>query len=143
MHTLNGGCHCGNISVALEFSRAPDSVNPRTCDCEYCRGHGAAWVSDAQGALRIRIRDESQAGKYRQGSGQAEFLFCANCGVLVAVLYCTDARRYAAVNAKAIGSGTAFGPEQAASPKSLPADEKARRWQEVWFADVSFTSASS
>jgi hypothetical protein len=32
-----------------------------------------------------------------------------------------------------------FGTEQPASPKSLSANEKTQRWQEIWFANVKLT----
>ena len=72
MVTVSGGCHCGNIGVELQLTRAPDSYSPRACGCDFCRKHGAAYVSDPDGALHMRIADPAQAGRYRQGSGQAD-----------------------------------------------------------------------
>jgi hypothetical protein len=140
MHTLSGGCHCGNIGLELELTRRSDTYNPRACDCDFCRKHGAAYVSDPQGSLAIHIRDPQQIGKYRQGSGQAEFLVCQVCGVLAAVLYGSEGRLHAAVNAKAVEAKTGFGPEQPVSPKTLSAGDKAKRWQDVWFSKVAVTS---
>lgn len=61
--------------VAIELTRAPATYNPRACDCDLCRKHGAAYVSDAQGSLVIRIKDARARGKYRQGSGKATSCF--------------------------------------------------------------------
>lgn len=141
MFKVNGGCHCGNILVDLELARAPDSYYPRACDCGFCRQHDAAYVSDPQGSLVIRIKDEHLSGRYRQGSGQAEFLFCGNCGVLVGVLYRHDGRLFAAVNAKAVEGGKSFGAEKTVSPKTLSASGKVKRWQEIWFSSVSIVTA--
>ncbi|MGB9430426.1 MAG: aldehyde-activating protein [Gammaproteobacteria bacterium] len=140
MIKISSGCHCGNLRIDLELTRAPDTYNPRACDCDFCRKHSAAYVSDPQGSLAIRIQDESLRGTYRQGSGQAEFLFCTHCGVLVGVLYRNDGRLYAAVNAKAVEGGKAFGAEQPISPKTLSASEKVKRWQDVWFSNVSIVT---
>jgi hypothetical protein len=140
MHRVSGGCHCGNILVELELARAPSAYNPRACDCDFCRKHCAAYVSDAQGSLLIRIKNERASRKYRQGSGQAEWLLCGNCGVLVAVLYRSDGRTYAGVNVKVVGVGTNFGTEVPVSPKKLSASEKAKRWQDIWFSNVSVRS---
>ncbi|MGH8402005.1 MAG: GFA family protein, partial [Gammaproteobacteria bacterium] len=137
MHKINGGCHCGNILVELELAHAPENYNPRACDCDFCRKHSAAYVSDPQGSLSCRINDERYCGWYRQGSGIAEFLICTHCGVLVAVLYRNDGQLHAAVNAKAINGGKGFGMEQSVSPKTLSASEKVTRWQEFWFHNVS------
>ncbi len=67
--------------------------------------------------------------------------FYSLCGVLVSVLYRNDGRLYAAVNAKAVGGGKAFGAEQSVSPKTLSASEKAKRWQDIWFSSVSVVNA--
>lgn len=140
MIEISGGCHCGNILVDLKLVRPPESYNPRACDCDFCVKHNAAYVSDRQGALVIGIKDGQLSGNYRQGSGQAEFLFCNNCGVLVGVMYRNDRRLYAAVNAKAVQGGKPFGPEQSVSPKKLSAEDKVKRWQDVWFPNVSIVA---
>jgi hypothetical protein len=137
MHKVSGGCHCGNILVDVELARAPGTYYPRACDCDFCRKHDASYVSDPQGGLLIRIKDQRETGKYRQGSGSADFLFCRNCGVLVGVLYLSSERLYAALNAKVVDVGTQFGVEQTVSPKKLSGSEKMQRWQDVWFPDVS------
>jgi hypothetical protein len=136
---LSGGCHCGNIQIELELTRAPGAYNPRACDCDFCTKHSAAYVSDPKGSLAIWIKDESKLGKYRQGNGIAEFLICSNCGVLVGVTYETEAWVYGAVNAKAIQGGKGFGPEQPVSPKTLSGDQKMSRWQDLWFPKVTMT----
>jgi len=137
MHTVSGGCHCENILLHLELARAPASYSPRACDCSFCRKHQAAYVSDPQGALRIRLADPGKAGRYRQGSGQAEMLFCTTCGVLLGALYQGAARAYATVNARVIDPAVRFGAESVVSPQTLAASAKATRWQELWFANVS------
>jgi hypothetical protein len=139
MHKASGGCHCGNIRVDLELTRAPNTYTPRACDCDFCRKHGAAYVSDAGGSVLISIKDPGNSGKYRQGSGQAEFLLCRSCGVLVGVLHRVEHRLYAAINVNAADVRSDFGTEQPASPKSLSANEKTQRWQEIWFANVKLT----
>lgn len=122
--------------VDLELSRAPGTYNPRACDCDFCRKHCASYLSDPQGSVTIRIKDERYSGRYRQGSGTAELLLCGKCGVLVGVLYRGDGRIHAAVNTRTIDDGTSFGAEQPVSPRTLSSGDKVKRWQEVWFADV-------
>ena len=140
MSTLKGGCHCGNIQLEVELTRAPGTYNPRACDCDFCTKHSAAYLSDPKGFLTIRMKDESQVGRYRQGNALAEFLICSNCGVLVGVTYEDEGRLYGAANAKAIQGGRGFGPEQTVSPKTLSGDQKVSRWQDVWFPDVTITA---
>jgi hypothetical protein len=141
MHTVSGSCHCGNVRVELEIARECSTYQPRACDCDFCRKHDAAWVSDPQGSLAIRIRDEGNIGFYRQGSGLAECLFCRNCGVLVAVIYREAGRVYGAINAKAVEGGAIFGAEQTSSPKTLTDNQKTKRWQDLWFSGVTIEIA--
>lgn len=136
MHSVSGACHCGNILLDLQLAKEPGSYNPRACDCAFCRKHGAAYVSDAQGSLRVRITDERKSGMYRQGSELAEMLLCTHCGVLVGALYRTEGRIYATVNARVIEGTESFGVEQAVSPKKLSGDAKIARWKDLWFSSV-------
>ncbi|MGE5624193.1 MAG: GFA family protein [Bacillota bacterium] len=142
MSSLAGGCHCGNIAMEFELTRTPESYRPRACDCDFCVKHNAAYLSDPEGALSLRIRDERETARYRQGSGQAEFLLCTRCGVLVAVLYRDGGRLYGAVNARAVGGGKEFGADQPVSPKTLAPDAKTKRWLEVWFSEVRVRTAT-
>lgn len=136
MYKIGGGCYCGSVELSAELSRAPASYQPRACDCDFCRKHGAAYISDPAGHLRIKLAEESVARRYRQGSGAAEFLLCANCGVLVTVLYRVDQVTYAAVNTRATDEPTAFGEPDCVSPKTLPPADKIKRWLEIWFSNV-------
>jgi hypothetical protein len=135
MQRLGGGCHCGNIRVELELPRGAGTYHPRACDCDFCRKHRAAYVSDPEGSLLIEIRDERECARYAQGSRQAQLLLCRRCGVLVAPLYREAGRLYAAVNANAI-EGAVFGAHQGVSPQTLGAGDKVQRWKDLWFSNV-------
>lgn len=140
MTRLAGGCHCSNISVSVELTRAASSYSPRACDCELCRRHGAAWVSDPQGSLLIHVRDQRDTGRYRQGAGIAEMLLCRNCGVLVAALW-QGPHLLGVVNANALEARDTLAAAEPVSPKSLSAEAKMNRWQKIWFADVRLVTA--
>jgi hypothetical protein len=136
MHAMSGGCHCGNIRVELQLPNPPGAYSPRACDCSFCRKHGAAYVSDPNGSLLVRVRDAQDRGSYRQGSGQAEFVLCRNCGVLVAVLLRNEGRVHGAVNANSLADTDAFGTAQPVSPQKLSPTAKVQRWQDVWFSNI-------
>jgi hypothetical protein len=139
---VNGGCHCGNIALRIELTREPDAYNPRACDCDFCRKHGASYVSDPQGSLLVEIADEREIGMYRQGSAIAECLVCKICGVLVGAFYRAEGHIYGTVNAKAVDAGTSFGAEQVVSPKRLSGGEKEDRWKRLWFPSVKIVNAA-
>lgn len=129
-----GGCHCGRVAFEALLTRPLPDYVPRACDCSFCRKHGAAWLSDADGLLAVHLRGEPV--RYRQGSAQAEFIACAHCAVLVLVTSEVDGRRYAAINARALEASADLGAEQTASPQTLDAGQKVDRWSRLWFADV-------
>jgi hypothetical protein len=136
MHKVSGECHCGNIRVDVELKDAPASYHPRACDCDFCRKHGAAYVSDANGTLVIQIKDARERGTYRQGSRQADLIVCRTCGVLVGALHRSDGHLYGTVNVRVLEGAATFGAEKGASPQKLSGDEKAKRWQDIWFCNV-------
>lgn len=126
-----GGCHCGAVRFAFATRLALAEFTPRACDCDFCARHRAAWVSDAAGALRIG--PAAAMRRYRQGSGQAEFLFCGECGVLVGVV-CTgdDGVLRGAVNRNGFDERDSLGVEAVASPQQLAPEAKLARWSQLW-----------
>ncbi len=128
---LNGRCHCGRVHAALEIMREASEYSPRACDCDFCRKHGAAWVSDPQGTLRIEARTIGDIRTYRQGSETADMLLCAHCGVLVAVIFRHRDGTFGAVN-RACLEQAELGEPSIVSPQRLSATEKMDRWRALW-----------
>jgi len=127
-----GGCHCGALRWEFEGDQDLSALVPRACDCDFCMRHRAAWVSDPDGRLRIRAADPALQ-RYRQGSGQAEFLLCRICGVLVAVIArADDGRLLGAANRNAFDAPVRFGDEAVVSPRVLAPEAKLARWTQVW-----------
>lgn len=135
-HKLSGGCHCGNIRFEVTLTDVPSASHPRICDCDFCRKHGAAYLSDPQGTLRVDVANERDLGKYKQGDGIADFLICRHCGVLPVVSYQENDELYAVVNCKTIDGAQQFGEYAAVSPKLLSGTKKTERWKEKWFRNV-------
>jgi hypothetical protein len=133
MPDVSGGCYCGNIRLTVTFSQDLRAYAPRACDCEFCRKHGAAYVSDPAGSLHIRVADERELSRFRQGSNTAQMLLCRQCGVLVGALYQEADELFGTVNARSLEAQTSFGTQQCVSPKALSADRKVQRWREIWF----------
>ena len=140
MHAVSGRCHCGNIRLDLQLTRAPADYQPRTCDCDFCRMHGASYVSDAAGTLQLRIRDPEATVRYRQGSGRAELLLCRTCGVLIGAVCAIEEQLYGTVNARVLDAYAQFGAATTVSPRTLNESDKVRRWRQLWFPNVSIRS---
>lgn len=141
MTLLCGGCHCGNVALEVRLSRAAHSYRPRACDCDFCRKHGAAYLSDPDGTLLLRVRDVAALGGYRQGSGAAEMLVCRTCGVLLGALYRDGEKVYGVVNRRALEAPQELGAEQPVSPQTLAPEQKQERWRQLWFANVTLIEA--
>jgi hypothetical protein len=71
-------------------------------------------------------------GRYRQGSESAEFLFCRHCGVLLAVVFATEAGLRGAVNVRCLARAGEFAPARPVSPQQLPQEERRERWRALW-----------
>lgn len=138
-HRYTGGCHCGNIALEIELTKPLGAYRPRACDCDFCRKHSAAYLSDPRGRLTIRVGREAELGRYRQGDGLADFLFCRKCGVLAGVTRLENGTLRGAVNARAMLNLASVGPDTPISPKTLSAQAKAERWKSIWFPDVTLS----
>jgi hypothetical protein len=127
-----GGCHCGAVRWTLETAHRLEEFTPRACDCDFCTRHRAAWVSDAAGSLQVRDPG-GQLRRYRQGSGQADFLICGDCGVLVGVTCVdNDGLLRGAVNRNSFDERHLLGAEVVASPQQLAPAAKLARWSQLW-----------
>ncbi len=62
---------------------------------------------------------------------QAEFLTCAGCDDLLAVIHRTDEGIRGAANAT-LFSGQPFSDAITVSPRLLEPDQKSARWQQLW-----------
>jgi len=134
--TLHGGCHCGSIRVEFTTVRDLASTSPRACDCSFCQKHGAAYISDPSGALRVVAAKPKTLHSYRQGSELARFQLCGQCGVLVAVTFEHKGSTYGAVNVGCLDELGLLGARVPASPQLLSPQEKVSRWLQVWVPNV-------
>ena len=138
---VSGGCHCGAVHVDATLTRPAEGYEPRACDCDFCRLHGGAYVSDSNGMLRIRVAGANRLQRYQQGSGQADMLICARCGVLIGASYQHGEQLFAVVNARVLAA--TFGADIVTSPQQLGANDKVSRWLRLWFSDVVIEQAAA
>ncbi len=96
--TIEGSCHCGNLSFEFNTVFPPDTLTIRSCQCSFCRAHGAATARDPDGTVRIKARDPEFMTLYRFGTKTTDFLLCANCGVYVGAVITHDGKQYATLN---------------------------------------------
>ena len=95
---IEGGCHCGNIRLSLEWPADAPRIPARACSCTFCRKHGASWTSNPEARLRVIVQDPAQVERYNFGTRTADFHVCKRCGVPALVTSRIDGRDYAVVN---------------------------------------------
>jgi hypothetical protein len=95
---IEGKCHCGNITYALDWPGDGTEIAVRACGCTFCTKHGGVWTSHRDAELVAVVRDESLLSKYRFGTETADFYVCSRCGVAPLVTSTIGDRVYAVVN---------------------------------------------
>lgn len=133
---IESRCYCGKITLKIKLSLPPETYSPRACDCSFCTRHGASYVSDPEGSLRIFYQTEKDLKLYRQDKSDklAQMVMCSHCGVLMGVIYNESDKIWGAINSRA--TDHSFGDMVIVSPKKLSGPEKIQRWKQVWFKDV-------
>ena len=129
----SGGCHCGNIGVRLQLSRAPEQMPLRSCSCAFCRSHGTRTVSDRDGSVEITASDWSLVERYRFGSRTADYLLCRRCGVYVGAVCETGSGLRAVVNVNCLDDRAAFtqtpaAPDYDGEAVDARLDRRATNW---------------
>jgi hypothetical protein len=143
VNTLVGSCHCRQIRLEFTINQASTSLTPRACDCAFCRKHGAAYISSPDGRLSIFVDQSAALTRYHHGSNNAQFLLCARCGVLTAVIYEHRDVLYGAVNSGCLDGPMALGTPVLASPQVLSPEKKISRWLEMWVPGVQLIVAGA
>lgn len=136
MNQLSGSCHCGNVEFTLFTQQSADALVPRRCSCSMCRRHGASYVSDPDARLALRYRDRSLLSLYRFGHGTAQWVICARCGVLTAVLSEIEGRLRAVVRVQSMVDHAFPAPEVATDFESESITERLGRRARTWIGTV-------
>lgn len=71
-------CHCG--AVVLELDLPDGIVDPRRCNCSFCRRRGAIAASVPLAGLRI-VQGAGSLRLYRFNTMTARHWFCGTCGI--------------------------------------------------------------
>ncbi|MGD8325938.1 MAG: hypothetical protein PVF65_03390 [Sphingomonadales bacterium] len=100
-NTMESNCHCGNIQLVFHTNKQTQDFTPRTCQCSHCRGHGANWISDPEGEVRLKFQNPEDVNSYQFGHKTADFILCKNCGVLMISICEIDGRKRGGLNSTA------------------------------------------
>jgi hypothetical protein len=72
-----GGCHCGKVRFEVD---APAHLEVLDCDCSLCRRSAYLHLIVAKPRFRL-LAGADALTSYRFGTGTAQHLFCAHCGI--------------------------------------------------------------
>ena len=75
---VHGGCHCGAVRFEADLPEPP--VPALDCNCSVCAMTGFLHVMVPHERFEL-LTGRGALTSYRFGSGAAEHLFCATCGV--------------------------------------------------------------
>ncbi|GAA0855220.1 hypothetical protein [Aliiglaciecola litoralis] len=130
MHHYSGHCLCKRVSVQLSLPKPIEHYSARNCDCDYCLAKGASYLSDP--ASKLEIHSGVELKRESQGSGQADFLVCPSCNILIAVTVAVNNELKGSVNANVLEDRSRLLAAKNVSPKHFSAQQKLSRWKELW-----------
>lgn len=119
--TYEGECHCGAHRWTFQASSAPSQWTVRSCQCSFCRAHGARCTSDPAGSVEFSTTDVAALSRYRFGLKTADFLVCARCGVYVGAMVENSAGSFATLNLNSMKTSVENLPES--MPVSYDSEE--------------------
>lgn len=105
---LHGQCHCGAAEVSFETEIAPEDHVVRTCQCSFCRKHGARTIADPNGRLDVTIGQDDQIARYQFAPATVDFLVCKGCGTYLCAVLNADDVSYSTLNINVMDNRTAF-----------------------------------
>lgn len=73
-----GGCHCGSVRFSSDLPEPP--VPALECNCSICRMTAFLHIIVPHEDFEL-VTGRDALTSYRFGTGAAEHLFCATCGV--------------------------------------------------------------
>ena len=96
-HELRGGCACGIVRYRFLSSKPAGELQPRACQCIFCKPGNAQYVGDSAGRLEVEVTDKRYLYSHSFGTYTADFVHCGRCNHLVYVTTIVDGKIYALV----------------------------------------------
>lgn len=136
-HEHTGSCACGSVQYRFRCHVAVDELQPRACQCLFCRPRGASYISDPGGQLEVRVRDLRYLYAHVFGTATADFMHCGRCNHLVYVSTEIDGRLYGLVVQESLDADIDPGRSRAMEFGGESLEERVARRAETWIPEVS------
>lgn len=130
--TYSSNCQCGKVEVFLSLHPAIESLEPRECDCSFCKSYGLIYLSEPDGNLIVKAK--LPLNQLRQGSEQATFWQCHSCCQIIAVTCEFDGELKGAVNGNLFAMSKKLKLPVIVSPRLLLPIKKRERWASAWMS---------
>ena len=141
---IAGKCHCGNITLELEWEGVPPEIPARACGCSFCVKHGGLWTSNPRARLAVAIRDNSLVSTYVFGSRTATFHVCSRCGTVPIVTSEIENQLYAVVNVNVLENvDQSWIHRTTANFEGEDVTTRLARRKRNWIADVHIAEGSA
>ncbi|WP_434360306.1 hypothetical protein NF212_07615 [Parasalinivibrio latis] len=127
----SGNCRCNSVSLHVSAEIDFSELNPRRCDCDYCREKPAALISHPTMEVEVGVPLNSMKAE-QNGDRLATFYRCKTCDDLIVVGAKIDGEWRGAVNGELLSCRSELGDDVAISPKKLSPSEKQARWKKLW-----------
>ena len=127
----SGSCKCKRWSIQVSTAEALSKLNPRVCDCTYCKTHPAAIISEPHMLIRL-VGEAGDLVVNTNGDQLASFYHCASCGEMLAVGCVIRGQMRGAVNSLLLDQKELLGASMPIQPRLLSAAEKLGRWSKLW-----------
>lgn len=97
-----GACACGNVTVEFRPSVPREALQIRSCQCPFCVEREAAYASDHDGSVVIRIADKSKVNRWRFSALEksAGYLICESCGTYLGAVAEFESGTFATLNVR-------------------------------------------
>lgn len=128
--SMRGSCQCRNIEIRWQITDY--SLVPRACSCAYCAEKSAAYVSKSGSRFTVIIHNSALHKTVQNGSNQAHFHECANCGDVVFVTAEIQGETFGALNARCLDNRHGFPAAVPTDTSSRSPREKLDRWRQHW-----------
>lgn len=132
----SGGCACGAVTIRLHCNRSAAELEPRACQCSFCRPRSASYVGDADARLEVRVRDKRYLYAHVFGTGTADFMHCGRCNHAVYVTSRVEGREYALVCFQALDPGAVSGAMRSVDFDDESLEERLARRARTWIPEL-------
>ena len=140
MRTIEGGCHCGNVSYRLVWPVEDDVIPARACGCSFCRPRRATYTSHPEARLEAVIRDRDRLSRYRFGTQTADFYVCRRCGGMTFAVSQINGRDHAVVNVSTLDDAEAMSFDLSSTDfDGETVDERLERRARNWIPNVNIS----